>query len=166
MNLVLDSLHIEGLDDKQNALVEARIGRILKSWEGTRHVAGCQLKKGGVDCVRFVSGVLDELYGIKTELARLPQDAAYHAKDTCFAALRAFMELYKYTEVENGILQPGDIVVAGPIGGGPGHALVAGLDCLWHCTSMGVARTGLDLSQSSGQFLKKILRGSNRERWA
>lgn len=166
MNLVLDSLYIEGLDAKQNALVEARIGRILKSWEGTPYVAGCRVKKGGVDCVRFVSGVLDELYGTKTELERLPQDASFHAKDKCFAALKSFMDRYDYTEVEDGILQPVDIVVAGPIGGGPGHALVAGLDCLWHCTSMGVARTGFDLSQSSGHFLKKILRGSNRERWA
>ena len=42
-----------------------RLQDVLRGWEGTPYRAGAQAKgrDGGVDCVRFVCGVLDELYG-------------------------------------------------------------------------------------------------------
>lgn len=163
MKLSIEPLNIEGVD---NTTVQARLSNILMSWQGTRYLPGCQAKGVGVDCVRFVSGVLDELYGTHTELDRLPQDASFHAKDKCYSALKTFMGNYKYEEVTDGVLQPGDVVIAGPRGGGPGHALIAGIDCLWHCDSRSVTRTGLSFTTGGVYFFKKAIRAKDRERWA
>jgi len=157
-------LEIDGMDFDTCRRIEDRLVSILESWEGTRHRDGQQCKGVAVDCVRFVTGVLDELYGIKTEIARLPQDASFHSKETCFAALRVFLKNYPHEDVE-GDLQPGDIVVTGPRGGGPGHAIIVGKKYLWHCDSQSVVRTGLKLTSGGVYFPKASLRGRNRERW-
>lgn len=160
----IDPLQIPKLSFDQNRAVEDRLLRILESWEGTPHREGQQCRGEAVDCVRFVSAVLDELYGIRTEIARLPQDASFHSKETCYSAFRTFMQGYPHDKVE-GALQPGDILVTGPRGGGPGHAIVVGKRHLWHCDSRSVVRTGLVLTSGGVYFHKATLRGHNRERW-
>jgi cell wall-associated NlpC family hydrolase len=165
MKLSISSLSIKEFSDEQNRSIESRIADILESWEGTRYLAGCQVKKAGVDCVRFVSGVLDELHGTSTPIARLPQDASFHNKQLCQAALKSFLSRFDYEEIKNGQLQPGDVLIAGPIGGGPGHALIAGIDCLWHCNSKSVVRTGTVMVSGGAYFLKKIVRSLERDKW-
>jgi len=162
--LTIEPLNIEGLDVQGNQAVLDRLTSVLSGWEGTRYLAGCQAKGVGVDCVRFVSGVLDELQGSDTKLERLPQDSSFHAKDKCFAALRTFLTGYEH-EVVEGPLQPGDVIVAGPRGGGPGHALITGTNCLWHCDSKSVTRTGLTFPLAGSYYFKKSFRLMNRERW-
>lgn len=166
MKLEITNLNIEGLTAEENQSVAERLEQILMSWEGTRYLPGSQVKQCGVDCVRFVSGVLDELYGEQTPLPRLPQDASFHAKDTCYSALKDFLSRYSCSPVEDGKLQPGDVLIAGPNGGGPGHALIVGKDCIWHCDSRSVVKTGLGFNLGGAYFLKRIYRGCDRERWA
>ena len=165
MRMSLEPLNIPELSIEDNSKVLSRIRCILESWEGTPYVAGWGAKQAGTDCVRFVSGVLDELYRRDTELERLPQDASFHNKTLCQSALRKFLGRYEHVEVENNVLQPGDIIIAGPNSGGPGHAMIAGWDCLWHCDSSSVTRTGLIMPNKGAYFFKKAYRGYDRKGW-
>jgi hypothetical protein len=158
-------LDIEGLTFEQNREIEERLVAEFLLWEGTPHRDGQQQKGIAVDCVRFVAGVIDSLYGTTTEIARLPQDASFHSKETCFSAFRSFMVNFPHTKVEDGIVQPGDIIITGPRGGGPGHAVVTGVKYLWHCDSQSVVRTGLKLTSGGVYFPIAVLRGKNREEW-
>ena len=150
---------------------QARLAGILDSWEGTPYAPGQQMKGAGVDCVRFVCGVLDECYGSKRiPVPELPGDIALHQRGTAIAAMRFIMELYKpNAAVTDEVLEPGDIVVVGPAGGGPGHAMIVGARTneLWHSTDRRVQMTGLGFLQqhSHGYSLFGVYRALDRERW-
>ncbi len=153
------------------ARVQARLQRILESWEGTPYFPGQQMKGAGVDCVRFVCAVLDELYGYKrVEIPDLPGDIAMHARDTAIAAMRYVMKLYEpNVPVLDGILEPGDILVVAPPNGGPGHAMIVGAQQneLWHSTDRRVQMTGIGFLQEKthGWKLYGAYRALDRERW-
>ena len=111
----------------------------LKEWGGTPYRLQSQTKGGGVDCVRFVTGVLDELCHINnpTDTPELPKDTALHNKATAAKALKALLQRYPgHTHIRSGTVEPGDIVVVGVEGGGPGHGMVVGpkKNTLWHST--------------------------------
>jgi hypothetical protein len=78
--------------------------------------------------------------------------------------MRQLRRLYEpVSEVVNGKVEPGDIVVSGPRGGGPGHALIAGFDpfTLWHVEpASGVCYTGIALTDMD---IFSILRPLNKE---
>lgn len=147
--------------------VERRMGRILDSWEGTPYDAGQAQKGVGAFCTAFVVGVLDELYRCApTPLPLIPQDAAMHDPDRARAGLRWFLERYpRHERIPNGIMQPGDVLVTGPVGGGPGHALIVGPreNTIWQCSGQGVHYTGLALPTS--YRLHSIYRMTNRTEW-
>ena len=165
-HLKIHPLNIEGLSEAENRGVEDRLMKILRSWDGTPHMDGQQCRGVAVDCVRFVSAVLDELAGTSTQLDRLPQDASFHNADVCTKALRRFMKAFPSRTVEDGEMQPGDVLITGPKNGGPGHAIVAGADgALWHCDGSFVSRMGLSLNGQGVFVLKTIKRPLNRERW-
>jgi cell wall-associated NlpC family hydrolase len=120
--------------------------RVLLSWEGTPYMVGQQAKGAGVDCVRFVAGVLDELRGRATPVATLPNDAALHNRAGAVAAMRRILELQRpWVPVEDGTVEPGDVLVWAPRGGGPGHATIAGGErfVLWESSVSGVRRTAI-----------------------
>lgn len=148
-------------------IVEKRLRFALQGWEGTPYREGDQMQGIGVDCVRFVCGVLDEMYGYRRELPRnLPSDRALHDRDGAIAAMKQLRRLYEpVTEVTDGKVEPGDIVVSGPRGGGPGHALIAGFDpfTLWHVDpAAGVCSTGIALTDMD---IFEILRPSDKHLW-
>lgn len=161
----IDAFQAEGLSDSENIQVSNRIQKILSEWEGTPYAAGWQAKGAGVDCVRFVAGVLDELQGHHTELERLPQDASFHNKELCIRGMRGFLSRYPHTKVESTMLQPGDVIVAGPRGGGPGHAILAGVRSLWHCDSSCVSPTGFTQREQDTFIFHSVYRVANREAW-
>jgi len=158
-------LEIEGVSEAGCRSIENRLSYILGEWRGSVHRDGQQCKGVAVDCVRFVSAVVDELYGIQTEIEKLPPDAAFHSKETTLGAFRNFMSKYPHTKVGGKEIQPGDILITGPRGGGPGHAIVVGVRNLWHCDSYSVVPTGTYLSNGGVYFLKTILRGADRHLW-
>jgi len=139
----------------------------LLCWEGTPYREGDQVQGVGVDCVRFVCAVLDEMYGFRRELPRnLPADRALHDPEGAKAAMRQLLRLYPSTEIApDQAVEPGDILVMAPSGGGPGHAMIAGPDPneLWHVEpSAGVCYTGHGLMDMT---LHAIYRPHGKESW-
>lgn len=157
---------------REAAPTQEKLQKILDSWEGTPYMPGQQMKGAGVDCVRFVCAVLDELYGFsRVAIPELPGDIALHARDTAVAAMRYIMKLYEPNEpVLDGVLEPGDILVVAPPKGGPGHAMIAGgrENELWHSMDRRVQRTGIGFltDKYHGWQFYGAYRALDRERWA
>lgn len=142
-------LRWEDLPDEHGGLaVSRRIGEVLESWRRTPYAEAQRCKGVGVDCVRFVCSVFDELDGrVGIPLDEVPPDTAMHAPETARAAMRKIIEAYGPAESVplDRPLHPGDLVVAGPPDGGPGHALFVGAapNTLWHASRGGVVWTGI-----------------------
>lgn len=162
--MILSDARWEAIDPR----VEARLGEVLRSWDRTPYHAGWAAKGQGVDCVRFVCAVLDELHGTRTPLSTLPPDASLHDARGSAAALRTIRALFpEHETVRSGPLQPGDVLVTGPSDGGPGHAMIAGplRNSLWHSTGRGVQRTGLRYAGLTHNRLFRIYRHRNKLEW-
>ncbi len=162
----IEPLQIEGATPEQNKSVEDRLQAILESWEGTPHMAGQQSKGKGVDCVRFVAAVLDEMAGTETDIKSLPQDTGFHQREKAMAGMRLFIKNFNGYKVEDDTLQPGDVIVTGPLNGGPGHAIIVGTKgFLWHSATNKVVKSGLDALGSTQYKYKATMRGKDRRVW-
>jgi hypothetical protein len=146
----------------------ARLAAVLAPWEGTPYAPGQQCRGVGVDCVRFVIAVLDELTGKQTAIRTLPPDSSVHNP----AAARERMELISqayapYLEVTDGVVEPGDILVTGPLHGGPGHVMIVGnqRNVLWHATAPRVQKTGFRAFHFFGHRVFHVRRLADRN-WA
>jgi cell wall-associated NlpC family hydrolase len=154
--------------DPLTPAARAALEAALHGWLGTPYLAGQQGKGQGVDCVRFVAAVLDELYGRATPIKTLPQDAALHARATAVLAMKKFLTLYQPNErVTDGTIEPGDVLVTSREGGGPGHAMIAGPRrwTLWESTLDGVHYTGWAGITAAGHRLEAIYRPSLKASW-
>jgi cell wall-associated NlpC family hydrolase len=163
-NLKLEPLNVEGFTEAENRTAEDFIEVRLKEWEGTPYMAGKHHKGRGVDCVHFVTAIYDDILGSEHLYETLPQDMSFHDKGGAEAGLRRMFRFYPCSPVEGDILQPGDIVICGPIGlhGGPGHGMIAGKDSLWHVNNLRVCRTGLGIAQTGTAAFKQIRRLDDR----
>lgn len=126
--------------------LEDRLRTAIRIWEGTPYHEGAQVPRAGVDCWRFVSAVADDMrQRPRIKLPRIVADAAMHSPETARAAMRWALREHDCEDIGGVEVRPGDVVVAGPHGGGPGHAMLAGPDgFLWHVTqAQGVCATGL-----------------------
>jgi len=128
-------------------------------------MGGQQCKGAYADCVRFGTGVLDELYRFKRcPTARLPQDMALHNRKGAFRAMRFIRRLYMPNViVTDETIEPMDFIITGPIGGGPGHMQLVGTqpNVIWECVQGGVQRTGI----SSSQIIYRIYRPTDKDTW-
>jgi hypothetical protein len=125
----------------------------LDRWYGTPYNASCIEQKIGVYCTAFVVRVLDEVLG--REETRMPEeiphDASFHCPETARAGLRWFLRAFpQHERVEDGRVRPGDVLVTGPLCGGPGHALIVGPQpgTMWQATACGVHFTGLSIPRT------------------
>ena len=134
--------------------MEARLESVISSWVGTPYLSGNRVKGMGVDCVQLVAGILDEFLERedRTPVPRLPPDTGTHSTETAYRTVRALVTAYGGKEVEDGSLQPGDVVVARNSPGSRrgadnmGHcAVVTSIpSCCVHASHQaGVVRTGL-----------------------
>lgn len=147
--------------------IHDKLDRILAKWEGTPHSDGQQSPglKGGVDCIRFVTAVLDELEDSSfREIKTLGPYTAIHSVPVATRVMLEILRAYSpLGRVSDGVVQPGDVVVVGPENSAPGHVMVVGPRPgeLWH-TAASVQRTGM------GGYLKLLhaYRKSNREVWS
>lgn len=151
-----------------NAL-DARLERILASWDGTRYMSGQQQRGTHADCIGFVFGVVDELYGRPSPpRPSLPPDTAMHSREQALATIKTLRRLYApNSPVTDGFIEPGDIVVTGHAQGGPGHVMLVGpyRNTLWHCVNeIGVCQTGLGLADGY-ETIFGVYRFDDRERW-
>lgn len=142
---------------------------LFKSWEGTPYMGGNQCKGSGVDCVRFTTAILDLMEGNYHSITTLPSDVSFHNRRGAMRSMIKIKRLYSHRKVnpEKG-LQPGDMIIVGPPGGGPGHAMLVGTEpnTIWHCTpNSGVVKTGWSLVNGQ-QKIFRIYRIKDREkRW-
>jgi hypothetical protein len=134
---------------QKHQILMSHLETILHSWEDTPYLAGQQEKRVGVDCVRFVTAVLDELLHIhRTAIPRLPQDTAMHSRRGAISTMRLIRKLYPPAQiVRNHCIEPGDILVVGYESGGPGHALIVGAqkNTIWQAGSVSVHQGGIGL---------------------
>lgn len=142
-----------------------RLEAILAGWAGTPYMAGQAQRGVGVDCVRFVCAVLDELQGVVREVATLPSDAAMHTRRGAIGVMRTIRKRFAPNDpVRDGSLEPGDVIVVGPSDGGPGHAMIVGTrkNELWHSTGRNVHRSGLAFAQGYNRVFRVYrMRGLN-----
>ena len=163
-------LHLPGpfaCDLARARAVERRIHSVIASWEDTPYAIGQAVKGVGVFCTAFVSRVLDELYRQEpVDLPNLPQDVSFHNRDGAVRGMRWFLERYPNDPVEDGVVEPGDVLVTGPDGGGPGHAMIVGAreNTIWQSSGrVGVHFTGMSLA--TDYVLHRIFRPRDRHTW-
>lgn len=152
----------------QSATLEA-MHDVLAGWEGTRYGSGQRCRGVLADCIGAVFGCIDDLDGRpRAQAPSMPPDSAVHDPSTAAAALRALRELYQPIESLSGVeVQPFDIVVVGPLGGGPSHAMLVGpqRNTLWHCTpGAGFHRAGWSLGEGY-EVCHSAARIGDRHRW-
>lgn len=146
--------------------------RALERWRGTPYESGQRMRGLGADCIGSVFGVVDDVDGRpRAEYPGLPVDAAMHSRATAVAAMRELVRRYapcakvvptgRVTRVE-----PGDIVVTGMPGGGPGHVEMVGCrrNELWHAIpGSGFHQGGWGLFAE--QVLWVVYRIEDKVRW-
>lgn len=158
----------EPLEDE---LALAALERKLELWRGTRYGIGQQCRGIAADCVRFVCGVLDDLTGARNDVVTLPPDTCFHDPDLAREGMHRVRALYDPTvEIADGTVQPGDIIVTGPKGTGPSHALIVGprKNTAWHCAAPhgnrgGVSIIGMRAIYIIGHVVYTVFRLSERE---
>lgn len=133
--------------EQQNEEITNKLMSLFLAWEGTPYMSGNQRIGQGVDCVRWVSTILDTMYGQPPQnIVTLPSDGSFHNRKGAMRTMLKIKRTYSHCKViKDQPLQPGDLVVVGSPGGGPGHAMLVGTkpNTLWHCTpNNGVTRTG------------------------
>ena len=120
---------------------EEKLNLILERWRGTPYSEGAWAPSVGVNCVRFVCAIADHMFGRpRLPIAHVPADQALHAPVSARAAMRFLMRRYDARTVKDGCLEPGDVLATGPAGGGPGHAIIAGIrpTQMWQSTAPSV----------------------------
>ncbi len=149
--------------------IEARLEAVLQSWKGTPYSLGQQFKGMGVDCVRLVCGVLDEMYRQPFQpVDVLSDDTAFHSRSEALKGFHTIMRMFPdHTAIRDHYVEPGDILICGSKFGGPGHAMIAGTSqsILWHTNSHFVVKTGLAFPQAGMYHLHRILRANDKDRW-
>lgn len=154
----------------RSANIERRLARILGEWESTPYDTKFSEKGVGSSCTGFICRVLDELYRKDpTELPHIPNDISFHDKAGAMAGLKWFMRAFPMAEkITDTRVQPGDVVITQPTGGGPGHALIIGPreNTMWQTTDdiVGVHYTGLAVP--STYQLSAVFRFKDRGTWS
>jgi len=144
------------------------LAQAIYKWTGTPYMAGQCLPGVGVDCVRLICAILNDLRGHEViPISTVPPDAALHNRETAIAAMRSLLKAYNPTKVENRMIEPGDILVVSYSGGGPGHGMLVGpvKNTLYHSDGRGVVKTGMALP-CEFQRVHGIYRLPDRQDWA
>lgn len=150
------------------------IDRVLRSWGGTPYESGQAFIQRGADCTGSLFAIVDTLDGRKRiQPPGFPHDGAMHDRAGAVAAMREVMRRYdpviRLTGVgDDGFLEvePGDIIVTGDAGGGPGHIEMVGArrNELWHATDgPGFHQSGWGFFE--GQTLFAVYRILDKHRW-
>lgn len=105
---------------------QLRLGAILQAWRGTPYMLGQSKQGSGVDCLRFVGAVLDELAGTSTRFETLADDVCVHQPGLAHLVMGDMIDAFHMSQITGDVLQPGDVVAVGPVDGGPGHAMIVG----------------------------------------
>lgn len=150
---------------------ESRLEYVISRWVGTPYMAGQRVRGAGVDCVQFVTAVLDELHRNEkpTFVPRLRPDSAIHDARQGGPTIKALRQGFASQVVRETVVEPGDVLVvrAIPRSRGPrrmGHVLITGSvpNTLYHAmTGSGVTRTSIEGLDE----ILRIYRDKNKQRW-
>lgn len=158
---------------QESRQVARALERALERWRYTPYESGQRFRGLGADCIGAVFGVVDEVDGRpRAAYPGLPHDAAMHSRSTAVAAMRELVRRYspcvKVAPGPSGqtLVEPGDIVVTGMPGGGPGHVEMVGCrrNELWHALpEPGFHQGGWGLFAE--QVLWAVYRIQDKRRW-
>lgn len=159
------------LQQPEAAAITARLSFVLESWRGVPWIPGGYTREIGVDCVRFVACVLDDLghTAIAPTLPRLAQDIGKHQPDAAALAADEMVRQWPHEFLRGEEVEPGDVIVTAGGKGGPAHALIVGLrpNTAWHCAPrsgvccVGLGHIGMD---ALGRAVR-IWRPLNKQNW-
>ncbi len=150
------------------------LDRTLREWDRTPYESGQCFKQRGADCIGGVFGPIDEMDGQgRAQRPNMPHDGSLHNRKAAVAALRELVTRYspcrKLESEDDGsfFVEPGDIVVTGMPGGGPGHVEIVGANRneLWHALPMAGFHQG-GWSFLTEQVLWAVYRIEDKWRWA
>lgn len=149
--------------------ISRRLIRICERWEGTPYMSRQQMVGVGVDCVRFVCAVMDEMYGVKNEVPREWNDARMNDPSQAKEMVEYIRQLYpdmNYIGDGNRVIEPGDVILTGKAGVGPSHAVLVGAkrNTSWDTHRRGVRRCGLGLIRGVQQVYA-IVRTKDKTLW-
>lgn len=163
--LKIEPLKIAGLSKYTRTHIECFLEMELLSWEGTPYLPGQCVLKRGVDCVHFIAAVYDIMTNKFFQVNKLPQDASFHNRALAEAGMRQFFKMYPSHAVSGDVVQPGDVIICGPVGknGGPGHGMIVGKDSLWHVDGKCVCKAGLAVMQQGAYAFRQIRRLKDRK---
>jgi len=154
--------------DENAEEVTGRLETILKSWKGTPYSRGQRCKGMGVDCVRFICSVLDELEGLEPRPPRsLPADESLKYPKSARASIKRLLAPFRpYYTITDKRVEPGDVLVTGPIAGGPGHVIIVGprKGTVWQAVRPRVHITGMGYVDLPYMKLYRVLRRENRSK--
>lgn len=151
---------------------QRKLDQVLRSWEGTPYLPGRQDLGKGVDCVRYVAAVLDAMRGKQTPIETLPDDTALHNRKAAIAGMHKLRRALEPNDMLRfdgpAELEPGDVIVTGPVGGGPGHAMIVGCkpNVIWESSGTGVRRVGLYGLRQAAVAVYYVFRCGDRGSWA
>lgn len=145
----------------------------LRAWKGTPYESGQCFIQRGADCIGAICGVIDDMDGQGRRLhPGMPSDTSMHSRSTAIRAVRELVRRYapctKVLADSEHIfhVEPGDIVVTGAPGGGPGHVEIVGSrrNELWHALpSSGFHQGGWSFLEQ--QLLFAVYRIQDKHRW-
>ena len=142
-----------------DSLIEKQVIEAARRWINTPYALGQCCPGRGVDCINLACAIQDDLRGrpAPSAVKSLRGDACLHAPDRCRAALKKILENYQPLDTFGPTepVEPGDVIVIAPAGGGPGHALTAvgPTGIFIHTDSRRVVLTGLPLPESMSEVL-------------
>jgi len=149
---------------------KGRLNAVIDSWEGTRYLDGHAARGVGVDCVRFVDCVLQELFRVKLPPLPIlhPETSIHCGREVVRMGLlirdRFASETIRHPRAC--MLQPGDVVVQRwRTNRYPGHVgIVDARGKLWHSTQNSGVHFG---SLAGGKFVNvRCYRPDRKSSWA
>ena len=123
--------------------IQERLEDVIMPWKGTPYMTGQQICGVGVDCVRFVCAVLDDLYGMRRQgVEHMPYDTCLHNPEGARRVMKKVLSRYDHETLNTfRSVEPGDILMVG-VNGAPGHAMIIGKrNQLWHQSGKSVVMT-------------------------
>ena len=158
---------------EREASYTPRLRKVLSEWNNTPYGLGQQVKGVGVDCIRFVTGVMDDMFRrpyIKFPL--ISQDCCLTNPSKSKEIYDLLLRHYPCIDVEQNLdgsydVEPGDLVCCGPLLGTMGHGMVVGAErgTMYHATTFCVVKAGCSFMEYGVYSFKQVLRPVGKDVW-
>lgn len=86
------------------------VDSVCREWMDTPYVPGQKEKGCGVDCIQFLSGVMEEVTGKAVDVPRLPPHVALHSLRSAVSTVHTLTKGFGFRR-HRGSLESGDVIV-------------------------------------------------------